>query len=249
MNINNFEQVGKKSNANKTCVGGLGNHFGHLNWQLASNGNCLCDGMDNCHLTTFHDKYKILQSTLPTTSFSRELFLVNQYVPSHFPIEFQTVSNDIYEGTFYRHGIVPSTTQLPYYNESNYTGDVSPIISNIFNRQEFSRLFDFNRSQLNLMHDYSLKEKLFHSSDSLQNINKNVKFQNKTKKLDFKINFKEENHKINGCFYDQESKTVPEEHLPVDSCAFLLQKKIAPPKKKWMTNFINGNYRALDNLR
>lgn len=253
MDINNFKKVDEKKSlklrnssiinsvVNRSCVGSR-SCIGYFNWRSSSNPNetnGLCDGMDKCHLTESW-RYKCnLSNQLPITHFSCDPFLVNQYVPSHFAIEFQTISNDIYKGTYYRHGYSAPPERPTAFNMPKLAESSTSLLNKYSYQQEFSRLFDCNRSQVNLMQlrkKYPVNDKVLHSSSIHEN-NSNVKFANKIKTLDFKVNFQEENHKINGCFYDQESKELMSQNRSKSK-----EKKIAPPKKKWMKNFINGKY-------
>jgi hypothetical protein len=63
-------------------------------------------------------------------------------------------------------------------------------------------------------------------------IKTSIKFQDRNKKLDFKINFRDENRKINGCFYDSDR---------ISPRSRSVGTTIAPPKKKWLkTHFLSS---------
>lgn len=60
-----------------------------------------------------------------------------------------------------------------------------------------------------------------------------IKYQDRNKKLDFKIKFRDENRKINGCFYDSENKLSPKNQRN--------NEHAAAPKKKWIKNYLTNN--------
>lgn len=61
-------------------------------------------------------------------------------------------------------------------------------------------------------------------------IKTSIKFQDRNKKLDFKTNFRDENRKVNGCFYDNE-KLSPKSSINGHSA----------PKKKWIKHYMKNN--------
>lgn len=65
-------------------------------------------------------------------------------------------------------------------------------------------------------------------TDFHQKIKTSIKYQDRNKKLDFKVNFRDENRKVNGCFYDSESIS-PRSHPD-----HTMELSLTPPKKKWL---------------
>jgi hypothetical protein len=61
-------------------------------------------------------------------------------------------------------------------------------------------------------------------------IKTSIKFQDRNKKLDFKTNFRDENRKVNRCFYDNE-KLSPKNIINGHSA----------PKKKWIKHYMKNN--------
>jgi hypothetical protein len=64
-------------------------------------------------------------------------------------------------------------------------------------------------------------------------IKTSIKYQDRNKKLDFKTNFRDENRKVNGCFYDSD-------HTMLESGECALFKIAAPPKKKWIKHYLTA---------
>jgi hypothetical protein len=84
-----------------------------------------------------------------------------------------------------------------------------------------------NNISINCNNNNSIEMNNTNEPDYHHKIKTSIKYQDRNKKLDFKKNFRDENRKVNGCFYDSEriSPKYRDNHCDAIS---------APPKKKWL---------------
>lgn len=168
----------------------------------------ICDEMVNCCLT---DYWMHQQINLPITQISSDIPILNPYVPMRLPIELQSTSGGVLEGTFYHH---------QEYLRNIYSFDQLQNID--VQHKVHSQQGGFSR----LAHETSAGHR-YDAISTIQNtfddrVHTSIKFQDRNKKLDFKVNFREENRKANGCFHREDVSAV------------------APPKKKWIRHYMTG---------
>jgi hypothetical protein len=199
---------------------------------LISSDNGICDGMNNCHLTESWAGYMKQQTTLPITQISNNIPILNPYVPLNRPIELKTSTNDILNATLYQQpNFLFNQDCLTNSNYLNHTRNIG-VNGQIHTQQQlyqggFSRLTEFNydatSNQYNSLGELSADCAM---NEHEERVKTSIKFQDRNKKLDFKVNFRDENRKVNGCFHREDSKSP---------------NAVAAPKKKWIRQHMTGN--------
>lgn len=216
------------------------------------NDNLICDGMDNCHLTESWANYMNQNINLPITQISNQIPILNSYVPIQQSLELQAFSNRYYHQQFH----VQQQQQQNYFMQKNYLEAIHSshdhykylrMTENSSNshpqqhllRDGFSRLDELDYEQNNKSEQNSHQTNDINLSD-VKDVNEPeyyhhkiktcIKFQDRNKKLDFKVNFRDENRKVNGCFHDFE--TISPKSREIYSMD--IDDNIEPPKKKWL---------------
>lgn len=196
----------------------------------------ICDRMFNCHLTDTWTGYMNQQINLPITQISNDIPILNSYVPMRMPIELQTTTNGVSKGPAHHLSAFPNDEYLKNVYCANHLKS-DDMRSMIHPQQQllqdgFSRLAELNYEPQsdNRQYDTSLMttpaaEKIAHADQ----VHSRIKFQDRNKKLDFKVNFRDENRKANGCFHREVSKSL---------------STAGPPKKKWIRHYMTGNSQA-----
>jgi hypothetical protein len=205
----------------------------------------ICDGMNSCHLTDRWTGYMNNKIDSPLNQISDDIPILNPYVPMRLPIELQSPSS-IYKSTFYHQNAVLNNVYAARDFNSIREAYQSPLLHNHLHpqlqlmREGFSRTAELNYepSPIGSLSDNQNTPVSVEISDmSLpieheERTNSSIKFQDRNKKLDFKVNFRDENRKINGCFHIEGSKSQNR---------LLLASTVAPPKKKWIRHYLTGN--------
>lgn len=217
--------------------------------------NGICDGMNNCHLTETWANYINQHANLPLTQISSHIPILNSYIPIHSTsLELQNSPPlNLYQLNYQQH---PHHNHQNYYFYKNYLesiytsfnhykyvkmnqeskSDIHP--QQCLMRDGFSRRneLDYQQTEKKAEDSYEQNDKMPQNDDNHinaiepdfnQKAKTCIKFQDRNKKLDFKVNFRDENRKVNGCFYDSESISPGSRESTMDV-------SFAPPKKKWL---------------
>lgn len=176
---------------------------------------------------------------LPLTQISNEIPILNPYQPLQVPSELQ---GNVFDDAYHQH---QNAFFKSFYRPEGfgYAQGVSISAAGSYHhpqqelmREGFSRLAELNYDAP--QHEQSMTPAYREASVALlpieyeERIKTSIKFQDRNKKLDFKVNFRDENRKVNGCFHREESKS------PNNSA---LAFAVAPPKKKWIRHYLTGN--------
>lgn len=199
----------------------------------------ICDGMNNCHLADSWVNYMNQHVNLPITQITNQIPILNSYMPTALKL---------HPNEFYQQAVYHKT-----YLESIYEHQKSIVAESFAGNSQPRQFFRDDLTQLNIQastndHQINKSETIYENNLTPQTIQSRdykeisddemhgakicIKFQDRNKKLDFKKNFRDENRKINGCFYDSENDLSPK--LRSES----LSAAVAPPKKKWIKNYM-----------
>lgn len=194
--------------------------------KLISSDSATCDGMFNCHLTKFLPSLMRRQTHYPAYGLTDV-----HDVPTLGSFTYQSPINESlihpcvsFNGTFcdqptpkafpkpiiYNYNPQPQFTQPRFSNENRFIGEAALDRVNGLNKQNYFRSTKVNKQS--------------------ENAKASVKYQDRNKKLDFKINFRDEHRKVNGCFHRDDklaNKTKSDASAP-------------PPKKMWIRHYMTG---------
>ncbi len=177
----------------------------------------ICDGMNDCHLADNWVNFMNQHLHLPITHFAGQIPILNSYMPS--------ISN-VYH---YQHHAMYQKTHLENsfecqtQNQLNYEPSAEESLRN--NHQK-----DNEKSEQQCKETYDNESEYFISGDHC-GATASIKYQDRCKKIDFKKNFRDENRKINGCFYDSENDSKSRSEAAA---------VVPPPKKKWIKNYLTA---------
>lgn len=222
------------------------------NFIATQSDTSICDGMNNCHLTDSWANYMDDHNNSPLTRISSSMPILNSYLPA---LELQVSSSSYHlhqQHQFHHHELQQQHSyylQYKNYLESLYnslnhykyvkmtensTPEAHP--QQFLMRDGFSRRDELDYEQTKAENSY-LDDKAPDDANNAtinaiepdfhQKIKTCIKYQDRNKKLDFKVNFRDENRKVNGCFYDSES-------ISPGSRDYTMNVSLAPPKKKWL---------------
>lgn len=182
--------------------------------EIMNNPNCnetICDGMTNCHLTEPWAGYMNQRTHMALTQYSSDIPILTPYVTS---MELPRHHSSFLCNQSVLHQV--------------YTSEMNNVVTcqqQTF-QEEFSPIADFGSSTSRYEFENTARTTLDYVSENDERIKASIKFQDRNKKLDFKVNFRDENLKVNGCFYREDSKS------PTNA--------LAPPKKKWIRHYLTG---------
>lgn len=230
-----------------------GNHL-----QFASHpqsDSSICDGMSNCHLADSWVNYMNRNATLPITQITNHIPILNSYIPNALKLQpFANYLNHPHHPSNYAE-YHKNYLESIYERQETMTAENSAHPQQQLLRDGFSRRIELNyeappndhhqnKSEPNeTIYDNISTSQRRQSKDNNElsdnewisdryNSKMCIKFQDRNKKIDFKKNFRDENRKINGCFYDSENDLSPRTRR---------ENLVAPPpKKKWIKNYMNG---------
>lgn len=214
---------------------------------ITSTDNVICDEMNDCHLTDSWVNYMNQHVNLPITHIANQIPILNSYIPH----EYHSYQNNLYQQQNY---LLHRNYLNRYYLNERYkyismTDNNNSVMQAHPQQQLFHDGFsrraelDYEENTLNHQQNESESIKSIYENNQLsQKCNETtevddqiktcIKFQDRNKKLDFKTNFRDENRKINGCFFDNnESKFSPKSR----------EKHVAAPKKKWIKNYLTSS--------
>lgn len=184
----------------------------------------ICDGMNNCHMTESWTSVLERSINPHVPRLSSGMPIVNPYVSLRLPLEVQPSMQQTSIDDSYSH-----RTQKACASWRNFQ------VSKPINRHPVDPNCD-NSGEEKVSSQKRLAQRLKCFDDSEVVINEekiqtSVKFQDKNKRVDFKINFRRENRKVDGCFHNDESKS------PVGAMSNVA---VPPPKKKWIRHYMTG---------
>lgn len=226
-----------------------GNHLPQFTSAIPQSDSVICDGMNNCHLTDSWVNYMNQHVNLPITQITNQIPILNSYIPTalrlppFFHQNYAASYHPNYLESIYerRKSEAPATAVTEAHPqqilcdgilrrvELNYEASTNDHPEN--NKSESNKTIYDDNSTLQRRHS-KVNNELYDDKISVDRHASKmcIKFQDRNKKLDFKKNFRDENRKINGCFYDSENDLSPKmrnEGLTA-----------APPKKKWIQNYM-----------
>lgn len=221
---------------------------------ITSSDNVICDEMKDCHLT---DSWVNQHVNLPLSHIANQIPILNSYIPH----EYHSYQNNLYQQQNYllhrnylnryylneRYKYVSMTdnnnsvmqahpqqqlfydgfsrhAELDYEVTNHQQNNKAESINNIYESSQ--ECHSKETSELNQKNE---EESLY--DYKMQKIKTCIKFQDRNKKLDFKTNFRDENRKINGCFFDNDKRFSPTNR----------DKHVAAPKKKWIKNYLTSS--------
>lgn len=184
----------------------------------------ICDGMSNCHMTESWTSVLGRPINPPVPRISNDMPIVNPYVSLQTPFEVHPSMH-------------PGAIDNSYSQRSRKAG--SAWLDFEFAKPSPRKQAAPSRAEP--MEEKVLRQKrltqclkCFDDSEvviSEEKIQTSVKFQDRNKRVDFKIKFREENRKLDGCFHNDESKS------PADTMSNVA---VPPPKKKWIRHYMTG---------
>jgi hypothetical protein len=210
----------------------------------------ICDGMNNCHLADSWVNYMNQHTNLPITQITNQIPILNSYMPSP-AVKFHPTA---FTNQFHHHAVYHKNYLESIY-ERQKSIDAANVSANVSHPQQQLLCAGFTRrAELNYVattNDYQInKSETIHDNNSASQCQSKenneisdddeeakmcIKFQDRNKKLDFKKNFRDENRKINGCFYDSENDLSPRMRSEASCSA-----AAPPPKKKWIKNYMTA---------
>lgn len=203
-------------------------NYGHqLTRIIHSTDNNICDGMNNCHLSAdWWSQHAVMFQSL------NSMPILSSYMPAkptiELPVGYQyqdvLLDKEYFESTNRSH-------QDKYLGEfgSSLTSSMPPpqhqqIMPENFMSQSILKNYDAHRTFNSILRESDINDDEA-SRNCNETLNCNIKFQDRNKKLDFKVNFRDENLKANGCFHSESSSPNPE-------------TAVAAPKKKWIRHYL-----------
>lgn len=199
----------------------------------------ICDGMNNCHLTDSWVNFMNQHVNLPITQITNQIPILNSYMPTPLKLH----PNDFYHHAVYHKNYLESIYER---QKSIVAESVSSHPQQHLYREDFQQRIEattnnhpINKSETiyqnnSMSQRRQSKDNNELSDDEMHGAKICIKFQDRNKKLDFKTNFRDENRKINGCFYDSENDLSPRMRSEASSAA------VAPPKKKWIKDYMTA---------
>lgn len=202
---------------------------------LISCDSGICDGLNNCHLAEPWAGSVNQQINLSIFQISSEIPILNHY-------ESMRTRDD---GSF--HESIYAQRQALYPRDHRHHELLTPCHPQQQLRGGFSGLHELRNGKSST--HFQLKVPMTSTANVSESredhVKSSIKFQDRNKKLDFKVNFREENRKANRCFHRDDSKSPKpssENNIRPSQCTS--SDNVAhPPKKKWIRHYImTGNF-------
>lgn len=191
----------------------------------------ICDGLNNCHLAEPWAVSVNQQINLSITQISSEIPILNPYE------SMRACDGGIHESIY---------AQRPRDHQHHELLIPCHPQQQLF-RGGFSGLDELRNGQssTHLQLKVPMTSTANVSESRRVHVNSCIKFQDRNKKLDFKVNFREENRKANRCFHRDDSKSPKpssDNNIRPSQC-ISSDNVVHPPKKKWIRHYImTGNF-------
>lgn len=222
-----------------------GNHQSQLMPQPESG---ICDGMNNCHLADSWVNHVNQLGNFPINHLTNQTPILNSYIPAELKLHPTSLVSHFYQQAMYHktyleriyehqrsivaEGVSNPHQQLQLLRDGFAQCNEVSFEAKMNDHQKINKsetIYD-NNSMSQRRHSKDNKKL---SDDEMNDVKMSILYQDRNKKLDFKTNFRDENRKINGCFYDSENDLSPKMRSEI-----ALSSAEPPPKKKWIKNYM-----------
>lgn len=195
----------------------------------------ICDGMNNCHLTEPWAGFVNQQINLSITQITSEIPILNPYESMRPSMHARGDGDiDIHESIYAQRQTLRPRDHRRY-----------ELLTPCHTQQQlfsggFSRLDELHSGKTSTQ--FQLRVPMTPTANISESreerVKSCIKFQDRNKKLDFKMNFREENRKLNRCFHRDGSKSPRLSSDNNKSSQCTSSDNVAhPPKKKWIRHW------------
>lgn len=183
----------------------------------------ICDGMSNCHMNESWTNVLGRPINPPAPRHSSEMPIVNPYMSLRTTFEAHpSVHQSAIEDSYSRRSRKASSAWLDF----EFAKPSPPHQASLTRPEQRAEKVSRQKRLTQCLKCYDNSEVVMVE----EKIQTSVKFQDRNKRVDFKIRFREENRKVDGCFHNDESK----------SPAAASNVAVPPPKKKWIRHYMTG---------